>query len=81
MIRELLALQRGPVSVEKQPIKNKSEKELSDDNGKALPSQTPKWMKNVCGQLLFKRLMKPNGVKTVLLAFLEGSAGIKGKGV
>lgn len=80
VIRELLTLQRGPVSVVKQPIKNKSEKELSDDSGKALPSQTPKWMKNVCGQLLSERLMKPNGVKAVLLAFLEGSAGIKGRG-
>ena len=81
VIRELLTLQRGPVSVGKQPIKNKSEKELSGDNGKASPSKTPKWMKNVCGQLLSERLMKPNGVKAVLLAFLEGSAGIKGRGV
>ena len=81
VIRELLTLQRGPVSVGKQPIKKKCEKELSDDSGKALPSLTPKWIKNVCGQLLSERLMKPNGVKAVLLAFLEGSAGIKGRGV
>ena len=64
------------MSVEKRPIKNMSEKELSGESGKALPSPTPKWMKNVCGQLLSERLMKPNGVKAVLLAFLEGSAGI-----
>ena len=81
VIRELLTLQRGSVCVGKQPIKNKSEKELSGDSGKALPSQTPKWMKNVFGQLLSERLMKPNGVKAVLLAFLEGSAGTKGRGV
>jgi len=91
VIRELLTLQRGPVTGGKQLIKNNSEKKLSGDNGKptgsqgmkesVLPSQTPKWMKNVCGQLLSERLMKPNGVKAVLLAFLEGSAGIKGRGV
>lgn len=85
VIRELLMLQKGPMSVGKQPMKRKSEKKLSGDNGKAtgnqemkdsvLPSQTPKWMKNVCGQLLSERLMKANGVKAVLLAFLEGSAG------
>ena len=88
VIRELLMLQRGPVSVgRKQPMKHKSEKNLSGDKGKAtsnqemkdsvVPSQTPKWMKNVCGQLLSERLMKPNGVKAVLLAFLEGSPGTK----
>ena len=90
VIRELLMLQRGPMSVGKQPVNNNSEKKLSGDNGKVtgnqgmkdsvLPSQTPKWMKNVCGQLLSERLMKPNGVKAVLLTFLEGSAGIKGRG-
>ena len=90
VIRQLLTLQRGPVSVEKQPMKNNSEKKMSGDNKKATGkhgmkdsvslSQTPKWMKNVCGQLLSERLMKPNGVKAVLLAFLEGSAGIEGRG-
>ena len=74
------------MTVGKKPIKNNSKKEFSSDNGKAAgnqgmkdsvsPSQTPKWMKNVCGQLLSERLMKPNGVKAVLLAFLERSAGI-----
>ena len=87
VIRELLTLQRGPMSVGKQPIINNSEKEWSGVNGgnqgmkdSVSPSQTPKWMKNVCGQLLSERLMKPNGVKAVLLAFLEGSSG-KGTGV
>ena len=89
VIRELLTLQRGPMSVGRQPMKNNSKEKLSGDNGKAtgnqgmkdstLPSQTPRWMKNVCGQLLSERLMKPNGVKAVLLAFLEGLAGIKGR--
>ena len=86
VIRELLMLQKGPVSVGKRPIKNNSERKLSGDNATSTgnqgmkdsvsPLQTPKWMKIVCGQLLSERLMKPNGVKAVLLAFLEGSAGI-----
>ena len=87
VIRELLMLQRGPSNAGKQSMKDSSEKKLPGNNGKAtgnqgmkhsvLTSKTPKWMKNVCGQLLSERLMKPNGVKAVLLAFLEGSAGIK----
>ena len=37
--------------------------------------QTPRWMRNICGQLLSERLMKQNGVKAVLHALLERSAG------
>ena len=88
VIRELLMLQGGPSSALKKHMKNNSGKEnLSGDIGKATcnqgmkhsvtSSQTPTWMRNICGQLLSERLMKPNGVKAVLLALLEGSAGIK----
>lgn len=88
VIRELLMLQGRPSNAQKKPAKNNSGKEnLSGSDGKASsnqgmkhsvsPSQTPIWMRNVCGQLLSERLMKPNGVKAVLHALLEGSAGIK----
>ena len=88
IIRELLMLQGRSSNVQKKPAKNNSGKEnLSGKHGKASgnqgmkhsvsPSQTPIWMRNVCGQLLSERLMKPNGVKAVLHALLKGSAGIK----
>ncbi|XP_078383567.1 transport and Golgi organization protein 6 homolog [Oculina patagonica] len=86
VIRELLMLQGGSSSAQKKSAKNNSGKEnLWGENGKATGnqgmknavsmSQTPIWMRNVCGQLLSERLMKPNGVKAVLHALLEGSAG------
>ena len=38
-------------------------------------TRSPKWMKDVCGHLLSKCLMKKNGVQNVLRAVLEGSSG------
>ena len=38
-------------------------------------TRTPKWMKDVCGHLLSKCLMKKNGVQSVLRAVLEGVSG------
>ena len=38
-------------------------------------TRSPKWMKDVCGHLLSKCLMKKNGVQSVLRAVLDGSSG------
>ena len=38
-------------------------------------TRTPGWMKDVCGHLLSKCLMKKNGVQSVLRAVLEGVSG------
>ena len=67
IVRELLLLLSCPIGASKQ-----------DNNGKTgEPSvaSTPKWMRNVCGQLLSERLMKQNGVKAVLLGILGESKG------
>ena len=37
---------------------------------------TPKWVKDVCGHLLSKCLIKKNGVQSVLRAVLEGASGL-----
>ena len=78
VIRELLMLQGGLSHAEKQPGNSNSGKSTGNLGANRSRSQvkTPEWLRNVCGQLLSERLMKPNGVKAVLHALLEGSAGI-----
>lgn len=82
VIRELLLLQGSRAHASKQSVKDNGRSSISGENRKTegktqsvLLSQTPKWMINICGQLLSERLMKPNGVKAVLHGFLEGLAG------
>ena len=84
VIRELLLLQGGQGSGGKRLSNvDTGRMSISGDNRRdnqglkqsVLPSQTPKWLRNVCGQLLSERLMKPNGVKAVLQGILEGLTG------
>lgn len=82
VIQELLLLQGSRAHASKQSVKDNERSSISGENKKTggkkqsvLLSQTPKWMTNICGQLLSERLMKPNGVKAVLHGFLEGLAG------
>ena len=70
VIRELLILQAGLGNVQLKA----SETTHSRKEHKRLPG-TPKWLRDVCGLLLSERLMKPHGVKAVLLGVLEGSEG------
>lgn len=44
------------------------------NSGAALGS-APAWLRRVCGQLLSKRLMQPNGVQAVVRAILGGGTG------
>ena len=39
-------------------------------------TRTPKWVKDICGHLLSKCLIKKNGVQSVLRAVLEGAPGL-----
>ena len=84
VIRELLLLQGSTASTGKESNKDNlgktsvaGEKRVGAQGLKhsVLPSQTPKWLRNVCGQLLSERLMKPNGVKAVLYGILDISTG------
>lgn len=83
VVRELLILQGGPVGSGESFDKGNIHVETSSVSGEkrksekhaVLSSQTPRWMRSVCGQLLSERLMKPNGVKAVLLGVLEKSTG------
>ena len=82
VIQELLLLQGSRAHASKQSVKDNERSSISGENKKTgrkkqsvLLSQTPKWMTNICGQLLSERLMKPNGVKAVLHGFLEGLPG------
>ena len=78
VIRELLLLQGSQQGTGKRSIQDTSGRASVIGEGmkhSVSSSQTPKWMRNVCGQLLSERLMKPNGVKAVLQGFLEGLAG------
>lgn len=82
VIRELLLIQGSRAHASKQSVKDNERSSISEENKKTggkkqsvSLSQTPKWMTNICGQLLSERLMKPNGVKAVLHGFLEGLAG------
>ena len=82
VIRELLLLQGSRAHASKQSVKDNERSSISGENKKTRGRkqsvsslQTPKWMTNICGQLLSERLMKPNGVKAVLHGFLEGLAG------
>ncbi|XP_067047611.1 transport and Golgi organization protein 6 homolog isoform X2 [Acropora muricata] len=67
IVRELLLLLSCPIGANKQDNKSKT--------GNPRVASTPKWMRNVCGQLLSERLMKQNGVKAVLLGILGESKG------
>ncbi|KAK2560130.1 Transport and Golgi organization protein 6-like protein [Acropora cervicornis] len=67
IVRELLLLLSCPIGASKQDNKGKT--------GDLRAASTPKWMRNVCGQLLSERLMKQNGVKAVLLGILGESKG------
>ena len=67
IVRELLLLLSCPIGASKQDNKGKT--------GDPRVASTPKWMRNVCGQLLSERLMKQNGVKAVLLGILGESKG------
>ena len=77
VVRDLLMLQGGLSNGRKQPGKVSSRETSGHQrvNHGGTPGQTPRWMRNICGQLLSERLMKQNGVKAVLHALLERSAG------
>uniref|UniRef100_A0AAR2KNG3 Transport and golgi organization 6 homolog (Drosophila) n=1 Tax=Pygocentrus nattereri TaxID=42514 RepID=A0AAR2KNG3_PYGNA len=62
VIKELLVLQGGP-------------KVCSGGKGGKTLTQTPPWLRRLCGQLLSERLMQPHGVQAVVRAILEGTGG------
>ncbi|XP_030281908.1 transport and Golgi organization protein 6 homolog [Sparus aurata] len=68
VIKELLILQGGP----KQSGAMRTS--TGSNSGAALGS-APAWLRRVCGQLLSKRLMQPNGVQAVVRAILGGGTG------
>ncbi|MEQ2250980.1 hypothetical protein ILYODFUR_006395 [Ilyodon furcidens] len=70
VIKELLILQGGP----KQSGPPGSSVGSSGSSRAGLGS-APAWLRRLCGQLLSKRLMQPNGVQAVVRAILEGGAG------
>ncbi|MEQ2159748.1 hypothetical protein GOODEAATRI_026385, partial [Goodea atripinnis] len=47
----------------------------SSGSSRAALGSAPAWLRRLCGQLLSKRLMQPNGVQAVVRAILEGGAG------
>lgn len=47
---------------------------LKKSHGKK--TETPKWMKNICGHLLSRCLIKKNGILNVLTAVFEGVSGL-----
>ena len=52
----------------------------SGSNSRAALGSAPAWLRHVCGQLLSKRLMQPNGVQAVVRAILGGGKGeLKGR--
>ncbi|XP_073328421.1 transport and Golgi organization protein 6 homolog [Pagrus major] len=68
VIKELLILQGGP----KQSGALSSS---SGSNSRAALGSAPAWLSRLCGQLLSKRLMQPNGVQAVVRAILGGGTG------
>ncbi|XP_068941585.1 transport and Golgi organization protein 6 homolog [Petaurus breviceps papuanus] len=47
--------------------------------GSDMKTQTPAWLRRLCGQLLSERLMRPHGVQAVVRGILEGAgAGAAG---
>ncbi|KAL7878718.1 hypothetical protein AOLI_G00096920 [Acnodon oligacanthus] len=64
VIKELLVLQGG----------HKAAPGSGGKGGKTL-TQTPPWLRRLCGQLLSERLMQPHGVQAVVRAILEGTGG------
>ncbi|KAL1256924.1 hypothetical protein QQF64_012469 [Cirrhinus molitorella] len=67
VIKELLVLQGGP-----KQASSGSRSGCAGRGGKAL-TQTPPWLRRLCGQLLSDRLMQPQGVQAVVRAILEGT--------
>ncbi|XP_036962015.1 transport and Golgi organization protein 6 homolog isoform X2 [Acanthopagrus latus] len=68
VIKELLILQGGPKQ-------SGAKRTSSGSNSRAALGSAPAWLRHVCGQLLSKRLMQPNGVQAVVRAILGGGKG------
>ena len=71
VVRELLFLQGSMMGVKKVGLQKSTDVNLKEK----CMSRTPQWLKEVCGHLLSKCLMKKNGVQNVLRGILEGASG------
>ena len=71
VVRELLFLQGSMMGGEKIGLQKSTDVNLKEKS----MSRTPQWLKEVCGHLLSKCLMKKNGVQNVLRGVLEGASG------
>lgn len=75
VVRELLFLQGSMVGGKSAKKKVGLQKSTDVNLKERSTSRTPQWLKEVCGRLLSKCLMRKNGVQNVLRGILEGASG------
>ena len=84
VVRELLFLQGGMSGqkphAKKTTLKGRTPEKLQENlpsvsQESKSPSRTPPWMKEVCGHLLSKCLMKKSGIQNILRGVLESASG------